>query len=93
VDDIEFETLLWENGNDLSTAPFGKEYADHAVLMVDGIRVVELKRVTVDNWATFEVRGSDLALTPDDEERLGGFTQLENALAFAKGWYRRRASQ
>jgi hypothetical protein len=92
MEDIEFETLLWENGNDRTTDPHGVDYADHAVLMVDDVRVIELMRTTIDGWSVFEVHGSDLVLSDDDIDGLNGFTRLDNALAFAQDWYRARAS-
>lgn len=86
----EFDVILSEDGDDRSTVPFAELYADHAVLMDYDTRIVEWVKRTDDTFSWFEVTGSDLSLSDDDEERLNGYRDLTDAIEFAKRWYLNR---
>lgn len=86
----EFDVILSEDGDDRSTTPMGELYADHAVLMDYDTRVVEWVKRTDDTFSWFEVAGSDLGLSDDDEAALNGYRDLTDAIEFAKRWYLNR---
>ena len=85
----EFSVILCEDGDDRTLDPVGELYADHATLLDYDFRIVEWKRDgdAGSIFSTFDVVGSDLPLTKDDEKALGGYRVLTDAIEFARTWY------